>query len=47
MEFKPQILPDLILNVCPLGCDGKCRKVWINEETGHRIVCTCIKCHDD
>jgi Zn ribbon nucleic-acid-binding protein len=38
------ILPDLIVNICPLGCDGKCAEIWINETIGHKIICNCIKC---
>ena len=34
-------ISDLILNVCPLGCDGKCEGIWYNEITGHRIICKC------
>jgi hypothetical protein len=36
--------PDLIVNICPLGCNGKCAEIWINETIGHRIICDCIKC---
>lgn len=32
----------LVLNRYPLGCRN-CRKTWINEITGHRIICQC-KC---
>jgi len=38
------ILPDLIVNICPLGCDRKCAEIWINETIGHKIICNCIKC---
>jgi hypothetical protein len=34
-------LPDLIVNCCPLGCNGVCIRIWRNEITGHRIVCRC------
>jgi hypothetical protein len=34
-------LSDLVLNRCPLGCDGKCAGVWIKEITNHRIICRC------
>jgi hypothetical protein len=36
--------PDLIVNQCPLGC-GNCAGVYLNQQSGHRIVCYCIKCH--
>jgi hypothetical protein len=39
-----KFLPDLVVNICPLGCDGKCAEIWINEAIGHRIICDCIKC---
>ncbi len=38
-------LPDLIVNVCPLGCYRKCRRIWMNSATGHRIICSCNDCH--
>jgi hypothetical protein len=41
------ILPDLIVNICPLGCDRKCAEIWINETIGHKIICNCIKCGHD
>lgn len=34
-------IPDLKLKTCPLGCDNKCLRVWINEITGHKIICKC------
>jgi hypothetical protein len=37
-------LADLIVNSCPEGC-GSCLRLYINELTGHRIVCNCL-CHD-
>jgi hypothetical protein len=36
--------PHLIVNQCPLGC-GNCAGVYLNQQSGHRIVCQCIKCH--
>jgi hypothetical protein len=44
LDQYPHILPDLIVNTCPLGCDLKCAEIWINETIGHRIICACIKC---
>jgi Zn ribbon nucleic-acid-binding protein len=38
------LLPDLIVNICPLGCDGKCAEIWINDAIDHRIICDCLKC---
>ncbi len=40
---RPHIdcIPDLILSVCPLGCNRKCAGMWKNEITGHRIICIC------
>jgi hypothetical protein len=37
-------LPDLIISNCPLGCNKACEEVWINDNIGHKIVCSCI-CH--
>ena len=34
-------LSDLVLNHCPLGCDGDCARIWINEITNHKIICKC------
>lgn len=34
---------DLIVNRCPLGCNRQCARIWINQNTGHRIICKC-KC---
>jgi hypothetical protein len=36
-----EILPDLIVNSCPLGCDRKCARIWINETIDHKIICKC------
>lgn len=36
--------PDLIVNRCPLGCEN-CNEIYVNEQTGHRILCRCSKCH--
>jgi Zn ribbon nucleic-acid-binding protein len=44
LDQYPHVLPDLIVNTCPLGCDRKCAEIWINETIGHRIICDCIKC---
>ena len=35
--------PDLITDECPLGCDD-CEEIYVNEQTGHRIICRCNKC---
>lgn len=37
----PYVLPDLIINICPLGCNRKCVGIWINSIIGHRIICKC------
>jgi hypothetical protein len=34
-------LPDLVVNTCPLGCDSVCARIWTNEVTRHRIICSC------
>ena len=34
---------DLIIDKCPLGCTY-CHEIYLNEQTGHRIVCKC-KCN--
>jgi hypothetical protein len=36
-------VPDLFTNECPVGC-GNCAGVYVNEVTGHRIVCHCRAC---
>jgi hypothetical protein len=36
-----EILPDLIVNACPLGCNQECAMIWTNKTTGHRIICNC------
>jgi hypothetical protein len=36
-------IPDLYTNECPVGC-GNCAGVYVNEATGHRIVCRCLAC---
>lgn len=36
-----EILPDLIVNACPLGCDQECAIMWTNKTVSHRIVCNC------
>lgn len=33
--------PDLVVHTCPLGCNGKCARIWKNQITGHRIICEC------
>ena len=38
-------IPDLIVKICPLGCDTKCAEIWINETIGHRIICKCTCGH--
>ncbi|MGB8033297.1 MAG: hypothetical protein WCF03_05695, partial [Nitrososphaeraceae archaeon] len=43
--FQSDTLPDLIVNVCPRGCNGKCARTWINDKIGHKIICICDKCH--
>lgn len=34
---------NLIVRICPFGCNGKCARIWINQITGHKIICIC-KC---
>ena len=34
---------NLIVKMCPLGCNGQCAGIWINQTTGHKIICDC-KC---
>ena len=34
-------LKDLIVMICPFGCNRKCEGIWMNEITGHRIICNC------
>ncbi|MEP0826089.1 MAG: hypothetical protein HRF40_11445 [Nitrososphaera sp.] len=36
-------LPDIVVTSCLKGC-GNCAGVYVNELTGHRIVCSCEKC---
>ncbi len=36
-------LTDLVVDSCPQGCDN-CSGLYINELTGHKIVCHCT-CH--
>ena len=43
-KFFQHTLPDLIINVCPLGCSARCARIWINESIGHRIICKCCQC---
>lgn len=40
-QFEKNFFPDLIVDTCPFGCDTKCDKQWVNELTGHQIVCVC------
>ncbi|MGB7954967.1 MAG: hypothetical protein WCF23_13390 [Candidatus Nitrosopolaris sp.] len=44
-QFLTNHLPDLVVSICPFGCNKKCDGLWINEQTGHRIVCLCT-CHE-
>lgn len=46
-QKSEHILSDIILESCPLGCDRKCSKLWINEIIGHRILCKCRRCDHD
>jgi hypothetical protein len=41
---ESNVLPDLIVDACPLGCTPKCDKSWINQHFVHRIICKC-RCH--
>jgi hypothetical protein len=43
-DQKLNDLQDLILKNCPLGCDGNCAGIWVNQITGHRIACMCENC---
>jgi hypothetical protein len=39
-------MPDLIIGKCLFGCDNaNCAAIWINVDTGHRIICAC-KCNN-
>jgi hypothetical protein len=40
-------LSNLVVYRCPLGCDGNCAGVWINDITGYRIVCKCKCKHNE
>jgi hypothetical protein len=42
-NFAKQVLPDLIVNLCPLGCNQTCGRIWVNGIIDHRIICEC-KC---
>jgi hypothetical protein len=42
----PACLPDIIINICPLGCDIECAKIWMNESIGNRIICRCLCGHN-
>jgi hypothetical protein len=46
-EQNEHNLSDIILEVCPLGCNRKCSELWINEIIRHRIVCKCTNCNHD
>lgn len=46
-EENKQKLYDIVLEVCPLGCNRRCSEIWINEIIGHRIICKCTKCDHD
>jgi hypothetical protein len=37
-------MPDLVVDQCPGGCN-KCDKIYINVQTGHRIICKCKNCN--
>lgn len=41
---ESNVLPDLIVDACPLGCTQKCDESWINQHIAHRIICKC-RCH--
>jgi hypothetical protein len=43
-KWIKNILPDLIISTCPLGCNKTCVKVWVNDSIKHRIICNCV-CH--
>jgi hypothetical protein len=36
-------IPDLVVDRCPIGSTN-CGKIYINAQTGHRIVCECKIC---
>ena len=44
---KPAIIPDFTVDTCPFGCTRECERIWINNVTGHRIICTCKICHEN
>jgi hypothetical protein len=41
--MQTRTTPDLIVEQCPMGC-SQCAGIYVNVQTGHRIVCKCI-CH--
>jgi hypothetical protein len=41
--MQARISSDLIVEQCPVGC-ARCAGIYVNMQTGHRIVCKCI-CH--
>jgi hypothetical protein len=43
----PAIIPDFTVDTCPFGCATECERIWINNVTGHRIICTCKVCHEN
>jgi hypothetical protein len=43
-EWVKDILPDLIISICPLGCNKACVQIWTNDSIEHRIICNCV-CH--
>jgi hypothetical protein len=45
-EQVKNIVPDLIIGTCPLGCNKTCVEVWINDSIEHRIICSCV-CHNN
>lgn len=36
--------PPLVITSCPLGCDLRCARKWINDQIDHIILCQC-ECH--
>jgi hypothetical protein len=43
MIEQQKIVPDLILNGCPVNCKD-CKRIYLNDQIRHRIVCKC-PCH--
>jgi len=38
-------ISNIRISNCPIGCK-KCKEIYLNKETGFKIVCECF-CHKD